>query len=214
MYRAAQLSDSSQPGYTEVSSQYLDLSQSVSYDPNTMGLSAAIYTQMANVWDSLSNDIKALRNSNNTYSDPSAYDDPTPPSYPRRAYAATASTPSHASRVSRHTEHVAQPAPRPVATRTVIHHETVIDRSSSNNDLVTGVILGEALSNRNDRNDRYDRPSYSEPERDRESSGSDSSWGTSSSDSSSSGSDSSWGDSSSSSDFSSSDSGSGSDSSW
>jgi uncharacterized membrane protein YgcG len=218
--------DSTLPGYVEVSSQYSELSGQVSYDPNTAGLSAAAYDEMAEAWNDLTRTIRALRPT------PTYSSDPAPESAPKAAAAAAGAHKHH-----RHDSYY-DSAPQPVAAPapytpppTVVHETTVVDRSGSN-DLLTGVLIGNALSDREDRReareeredryareDRYERPSYSDPEPSRSSSGSDSSWGSSSGSSddssSSSGSDSSWSDSSSSSDSSSFDSGSsGSDSSW
>lgn len=225
LYRNA---DSTLPGYSEIASEYSDLSGQLSYDPNTAGRTASEYDTIAQEWNNLASSIRALRAPKSTTTNEQAaptrsYDEESPA--PRAAAAAAgAPSPSFTSSSSYPAREYAPPAPQP----TVIHETTYVDRSSGGNDLLTGMLIGDALNNdredrreaREDREDRYDRnerPSYSDPA---PSSGSDSSWSApssssdddSSSSSSSSGSDSSWSSDSSSSDSSSSDSGS--DSSW
>jgi hypothetical protein len=198
-FRAA---DSSNPGYADVAAQYSTLSGSVSYDPNSSGLSAAIYRTMADAWSDLYSDILALRGRVPDYSSSSV---------PKSTFAAAAGAATCPAPVA---PPLSYRGPEPTVTQpTVIHETTYVDRSSGGNDLLTGMLVGEAISN--NREDReFRREDYERPreEEERPSSGSDSLWSSSSSDddssSSSSGSDSSWGDSSSS------DSGSGSDSGW
>jgi uncharacterized membrane protein YgcG len=224
LYRNA---DSSLPGYADISSEYSDLSGQVSYDPSRAGLSASAYDTIAEAWNDLAASIRALASTSS--------------SIPPRAYSAAAGAGTRVGSIygdapapsssSYPTPGYVAPAPQP----TVIHETTYVDRGSGNDGLLTGMLIGDALSNdredrreaREDREDResrreepsYSSPSYSEPAR--ESSGSDSSWSGSSSSSdddssssSSSGSDSSYSSSSDDSSSSSSDSGSGSDSSW
>ena len=210
--------DATNPGYADVSAQYTTLSNSVSYDPNTSGLSATAYRTMATAWNDLANDIRGLRTL-------SAKVDETTQAGVTETFKASAAA-AGASVSGGHHHHYETPA-----QPTVVHETTVI-HDNSGGDMLTGVLVGEALANNNDRDRGYrddPSPSYSDPEPSREESGSDSSWASSSDDSSSSlssddssGSDSSWGDSSTSSDDSSSsfdsgssDSGSsGGDSSW
>jgi uncharacterized membrane protein YgcG len=213
LYRGA---DSSLPGYGEISSEYSDLSGQVSYDPNTAGLSASAYDTIAAAWNDLAASIRGLRPEEAT---------PTERASAPRAYSAAAG----ATRVgsiygdapapstsSYPTPGYVAPAPQP----TVIRETTYVDRGSSSDGLLTGMLIGDALSNdredrREAREEREERSRREEPSYSSSSSGSDSGWGGSSSSSSddsssSSGSDSSWSDSSSSSDSGS----SGSDSSW
>jgi uncharacterized membrane protein YgcG len=202
--------DKSGPLFSQFSPKYTSLSDSVKYDPTTSGLSLEEYNNIADDWRDFEGDIvKALHQSGAPTPSPST-------SHEKHRYAPRSvpnpPNPNAGSTVP--------PAPAP---QTVI----VNNGNSSGDGFVSGMVMGEILSDDRHRNDE-ERYTRREPEPDpepvRATSGSDSSWGSSSSssrddDSSSSGSSSSWdsssSDSSSSFDSSSSDSGSsGSDSSW
>jgi len=196
--------------YATYASKYANLSGSMNSDPTTNGLSAETYQGMAADWRAFEDGILRAIGVKRS--------DPTPP--------VSSSVPPNTNSPfvgqGRKHRHDYRPVQQTTPITSYPSTSSTVVVQNSGNDLVTGMVLGEALAE-----DR--RPRYTDPEpyyrpgssgtgnypSDSGSSGSDSSWGSSSSSSddssSSSGSDSSWG----SSDSGSSDSGSsGSDSSW
>ena len=187
------------------SKRFLDLSDSVSNDPDVDGLDAAAYGRIRQAWQDFYEELYDSR----TFSEKNKYTSGVSSSgssfSPSPVY--SDSTPVHpvASPISHHHHH---------------HHDhvTVVNNGSNNDGMLTGVIIGEEMAEI--RQPRYvPEPSYV-PEPTRYSdpdpspsfgSSSDSGWGSSSSDSGSSSS-SDWG--SSSSDSSSFDSGSSDSSGW
>jgi uncharacterized membrane protein YgcG len=174
---------------TDISSRYLELSNSVSNDPDTDGLTALAYNGIRLAWQDFYDSLTPVA------SRFAAANQPAPPRSPRQSKTHdnrpfnpfTAVSQAKASR----RDQVGTPntAPAPVVTTTV---------NTGGNDMLTGLIVGEELGRSRD----YEAPARyraPDPEPDRSSSGSDSSWG--SSDSGSSGSDSSYSSDSGSSDF-------------
>lgn len=194
--RATRLYNSYSPVSAEFSARFLDLSNSVSNDPTSEGLTALKYQSIRDVWNDFSTDIL---NSQSAFTD-KPNDTPDPPRVRRHTDYPTATRTSRGGYVT------PPPVAAPVSTTV---DRTVVVHNDNSGDLLTGVLLGEALSSPTRRDYDYDRPSYSPPssgggggeQEDTEpSSGSDSSWSTSSDDSSS-GSDSSFSSDSGSSDF-------------
>ena len=154
--------------YLELSGDYQTLTNSVSYDPNTNGLSASQYVAIAKAWNTLASDI---RSATRPASRQAAYQAPaeTEQPQPRRAYAASASaapTASYASTVptAPYAPSTASATPyQPQPTTTVIHehHTTYVERDNSG-DMLTGMLVGEAIANSNNR--EYERERYREPE--------------------------------------------------
>jgi len=147
------------PLYLELSGEYQTLTNSVSYDPNTTGLSAGQYTVMAR--DSLSNEIRSAIHVETPR-------DPEPP----RAYAAAASAapfapqapvapsaPSYSPNQSHPDYYSSHPQ---TVVREVHHTTTYVDntRYDNGNDMLTGVLLGEAIASNNE---RYREPEYQAP---------------------------------------------------
>jgi uncharacterized membrane protein YgcG len=182
------------PRYSRLSERFLELSNSIKYDPDTDGQTLDDYASMQASWQALYDDCNPFlvgsRASTPGHSKWRKVKSQVPTSAP---YATAPSAPSSAGNTY-------QAAP-----------STVVVHDNSGSDLLTGMLVGEALSQPRER-DVYvhDAPSYIAPEPSYDyssGSGSDSSC-SSSDDSSSSGSDSSY-------DSGSSDSGgSGDDSSW
>jgi uncharacterized membrane protein YgcG len=152
------------PEYSELSGDYMTLTNSVTYDPNTNGLSASQYATIAQAWNTLANDI---RSATRPASRQSAYQAPAETEQPR-AYAATASAAPHANPAAAAPYAPATAPATPYAPSyqppqtTVIHehHTTYVERDNSG-DLLTGMLIGESLANSNR---EYDRPSYRQPE--------------------------------------------------
>ena len=161
--------------YLELSGEYQSLTNSVSYDPNTDGLSEAQYATIGRAWINLANDIRnATRAARPVVSrDDSEFTQGAP-----RAYAAAAgASPASSYAPVAHEAPAAPYAPATAATTphpqpyqpqtTVIHHHTTtyVDNSSSSDGLLTGMIIGEAIASNNEREyerERF-RDSYSAP---------------------------------------------------
>jgi len=187
------------PSYTGLSARYADMSNSIKSDPTTDGLSANTYAGIAVDW-------KELERAINRAIEPKLGPIPVSTTGTRSRYGAEAARIRGDYGPPRRTA----PPPTPTPVTPTPATTVVVQQGGSGNDLTTGILLGEELSD--------NRRSYREPDYPREepreapsrddssSSGSDSSWSSSSDDSSSSDSDSSFGGS---------DSGSsGGDSSW
>jgi uncharacterized membrane protein YgcG len=174
------IADQTNPKYAEIAAEYSDLSGQISYDPNTDGLSPERYQVIAKAWNDLVERIRSLTGPRFG----SAYTTADTAPAPRNGSSENGGS-VHQQRSHRRDQR-SEPVPS-TPQPTVIHDTTVIDRGSGGGDLLTGLFIGEALSNnRDDRDDRSERPSYrdsepssneSEPESEPESSGSGSSWG-------------------------------------
>jgi uncharacterized membrane protein YgcG len=177
----------------ELSARLVDLNNSIKSDPTVDGLTIDQYLAIRDVWNDFANDCKPFS--------PKA-------ELPWNFTAKTTHHHSHSHLSSNPTPN--QSTPYPTSPSYAAQPSAVVVNQSSDNGLLTGILIGEELDRHSERVVYEDRPVYREPEPRYDppsSSGSDSGWG-SSSDSGSSGSDSSYSDSSSS------DSGSGSDSGW
>lgn len=192
---------------TTLSERLLDLTNSEKANPDTDGFSAQQYLAIRDLWDDFSKEIKpgretAARTSPRHSSrwSPDFSSNRVPPtqkdSRVGTRYASTASAPSGNDYPARggYTDTSSDPRNYVPTPQTVI-----IDHSSSSSDLLTGVLVGEALSRPEREEPRHYREPDPTPSSDSSSSdsssfssGSDSSWGDSSSSDFSSGSDSSW----------------------
>lgn len=137
--------DANDPNYSAWAAEYQTLANSVSYDPNQDGLSAAAYGAIEHRWENL---YLELRSASIKQAPPQPYQKVTSVTAP----------------VEPEPTVVPEPEPPAPPVRHIHHHHTTVINSApppSNDGFVSGMLVGEALSHNND-------DYYREQERERE----------------------------------------------